>query len=349
MAAPHMGGAHHVASASHPTSKSACTWANVQYLAKKRLLPEDYAHFHAATGTSIEELLRRMSAVPDLDDLLYSMTTAHTRMVGHPLNEHGLHAFRALMQERITDALRHNTTSDKLVEQFRRDGFVLIPYNESLVDGILRRLQHATGWSQPFVGTRSLKFLTMPHIYGDWQQYMHVDDSSQVLKTFVFQAGTTLKNGPLHYVSGSHRNSEGKMRWLFQRSRRLTASVTTPGSCALCLPNGTYSRYGAFDDEMHGTHESLRFAGFDPRQPLGGVDLSPYGLPAPAPMLLADSATAHSMVIADTSGFHYRGYASPGVKRVYARFHVGLHGVDVSRRNPWVRTHGGLHCISATM
>ena len=39
-------------------------------------------------------------------------------------------------------------------------------------------------------------------------------------KVFVFSR-TSHEQGPFHYVVGSHRNTEGRLRWLFERSRAL--------------------------------------------------------------------------------------------------------------------------------
>ena len=187
------------------------------------------------------------------------------------------------------------------------------------------------------------------------------------LQVFVFPPGTSLSNGPFHFVNGSQgAASVGKLRWLFDRTRRLTSGDPgTPdgfATAAAYRPEGTDSQRakrtlgkgmvahrhrsktaerlgashasgrtvlheGAYADATHGpdglrVEGSIRFEGFDPTVGASSVEKSlvqSYGLPLPMPILVPEEAASPTLIIADTSGLHYRGYARPGAKRTSAR------------------------------
>ena len=202
------------------------------------------------------------------------------------------------------------------------------------------------------------------------------------LQVFVFPPGTSLSNGPFHFVNGSQgAASVGKLRWLFDRTRGLTSGdPSTPdgnipgfAAAAAYRPGATAAErraakaranldrsmrkktdkgrkpttkvekksdaekpksskasrktllQGPYADATHvpsGVPESsIRFEGFDPRVggPSVGPGLTAYGLALPMPILVPEEAASPTLVIADTSGLHYRGFARPGAKRMSAR------------------------------
>ena len=146
---------------------------------------------------------------------------------------------------------------------------------------------------------------THTHIRTDPQFYMHVDTYHPTWKIFVFQK-TTLDQGPLHYVYGSHRNSLGKLRWLYNRTRTLVSNRDTPTK--------TYEALGPFSDATHGFHPSLRVVGFEPpawRQKgvIPGASFRGYGFADPTPIVAGEGMT---LVVVDVSGLHFRGYAEAG-------------------------------------
>ena len=55
-------------------------------------------------------------------------------------------------------------------------------------------------------------------------------------------------------------------------------------------------------------------------RPLGGARLARFGLEEPAPLVVP----AGTLVLADTSGFHRRGFGAPGTPRPYTA--VGWRG-----------------------
>lgn len=332
------------------------SYAAFRHAVATSLVPDDHANFQEATGTTVMQLLDLIGATRDVGALV-SNITSNTKVFTHPLNSRGLHAFRSLMAERLHDRIRQQTVGAQseghpLSRRFRRDGFLVLPID--IVGGgvapidsinhsarvpaqVARVLRKLSGWKRPWIEGEKTKLTPIAHFEGDIQHYAHVDTHSQCLKAFIWAPGTTLAHGPLHYVNGSHRNTEGKLRWLFDRTRFLTGLVPSapPPASALTGPTGV-----PFSDWTHGFHRSIRFEGFVPQGPPSGRDWSRefgrYGLRPPMPMLLPGASStapprSGTLVVADTSGFHYRGWAPPGAIRVHGK----LHSAEANRMSAW--------------
>ena len=89
----------------------------------------------------------------------------------------------------------------------------------------------------------------------------------------------------------------------------------------------------------HGFDGSLRFLGFDPPRgiPSAVTSLIEYGFKPPTPITVADGLM---LVVVDTSGLHYRGYARPGELAVVLLMWPG-------RAGPWGRRDYSFAVISA--
>ena len=303
----------------------------------------------------------RMAAV----DLLTAIM-GNDRLFLHPLNQYGLHPLRALLSERILDRARHRTRSSQhdLFERMRADGIVVVPLIDQLLntsvqglysarDGYVARLfESVSGYRQACCGMggdnkgrgATLKsprgavfsavraFVFHPN---DIQIYMHVDAYNPTWKVWIF-AHTTMKEGPFHYVFGSHRNTEGKLRWLYDRTRELRShaalvNITRGGTGRL--------NHGPYRDETHPFQGSLRFLDFDPARPIettSAADLQRYGFRQPTPVVTPPGGL--TLVIADTSGLHYRGLPKGGAHaRSASRLNSlgGGCGYCIPRKNPF--------------
>ena len=96
----------------------------------------------------------------------------------------------------------------------------------------------------------------------------------------------------------------------------------------LRVKSGRETEVGPYTEATHAGHGSIRFLGFDPEVGPAGIvgALRIFGFREPMPLLAADGAT---LVIADTSGLHYRGFAPPGATRQSVR-------MDVPRKNQFL-------------
>lgn len=158
---------------------------------------------------------------------------------------------------------------------------------------------------------------------------MHVDTFHPTWKVFIFR-DVSAEQGPLHYILGSHRNTESKMRWLFNVTYhiRSTRGLRKP-----------LERLGPFSQRTHGFHPSLRVIGFDPSRPRptpaeSRTPLSAFGFAEPKPVGLGHGST---LVLVDVSGFHFRGRAAAGVERTASSFlgHGGGCLTCIPRKSPF--------------
>ena len=106
---------------------------------------------------------------------------------------------------------------------------------------------------------------------------MHMDTFSSITKVFGFAQAVTLKDGPFHYVKGSHRHSTKKLK--------LIKRLVDDDEFAACASPRVYPKQRL----------EQRFG-----------DAAPVVVPA-----------AGSIVVADTNGFHFRGAGKPGSRRDY--------------------------------
>lgn len=297
------------------------------------LRPEDHSNFQAVVGQSLDDVL-----ADKLWDTLSSSDWENimgtTDRLIHPLNSKGLQVLRALLSERIIDYLRRRTSprmrKGSLVEKFERDGILVLPLRsydrrlERSKPSVIEILKAISGFAS--VESRVFKrFKVISHIEHDEQAYFHVDTFFPTWKVWLFPPNVKLSSGPFHYIRGSHRNTRAKMAWWFNRSR-------------LCVPgfvkyrSGTKQKpiVGPYDDALHGAcGGAMRVEGFDPASPTALRDaqrvLEPYGFdptPLPAP-ITTSSEPVLTLVIADTSGFHARGYARVGATRNQSRIDGG--------------------------
>ena len=331
-----------------PVNWSVADFANV---VRRRVTESDRNVFYEATGTRVSELMAlikqsvereaeigRSVGFKDAKDghLLEDIMTPQT-MIYNPLNARGLHAFRALLFHRIAEALvdeqLHTVAPNirELVMRMRTDGILVFPRADKLFAsgrkplelggllaarrGIVQQILSAiSGYRRPWEGDEpvkkqpSMRERTLVHEAGDIQYYMHVDAVGPIWKGFAFLECNSTQ-GPLHFVNGSHAPNLGKLRWLFQRTERFIARIPKPTSVQ-------YARTGPYLEETHGRGaDAIRFLGFDPVVGVSSAianDLGKYGFRRPTPLLTERGIT---LVIADTSGLHYRGYAQPGAQR----------------------------------
>ena len=313
--------------------------AELRRLTEMHLRPDDLSTFERVTGGALSALLEH-PAWQKTNRRTMQAIMGIRKVVAHELNAHGLHVLRAILTERIADHLRRSrgVAAHPLYEQFMRDGILIfrdVQNFSSTLDGLFsagdRRVENVLRMVSGFrrLGADSfVDWSTHTHFATDPQFYMHVDTYHPTWKIFVFQR-TTLEQGPLHYVYGSHRNNEGKLRWLFNRTRRLLTSRDTPTK--------TYDVTGPFQEATHGFHPSLRVLGFDPSlrmRGLPGETFHSFGFREPTPITSGDGMT---LVVVDVSGLHYRGFAAPGATRVGSGF-AGKGGgclVCIPRKNPF--------------
>lgn len=318
-----------------PTSASVDTFRAAVW---RHLSPGDVRRFENATGVGVRQLLEDQ-AWDGMDRSTLVAIMGTEKLTYHPLNRLGLHALRALLAERMTESRRGRSAKDGLAGRLAREGYVVVPLAEpESMASALRALRAVSGYRHLGASKFSRRFEGVTYDPEDPQLYMHVDTFLPSWKVWLFER-TTAEQGPFHFVVGSHRNSWGKLRWLFERTRDRVRSVEAAGTTT------TKTNEGPWRDASHGWQKSIRVEGFDWRRPEDDA-LGPYGFPAARAVTIEEP----SIVIADTSGFHYRGIVrgnrtrrAAKMKRSFMHFQGRAGestacrdmGGDIPRKNPF--------------
>ena len=305
--------------------------------AAARLTAEQVALFESVTASPLQKLVDRVN-------LLSHETLSRVLDLGggelgnvhpHPLNAEGLHVLKWLLARSIVDERRiaNGWASHAEHKTFTRNGLLvqkLHHWSDSatrvpLTTDEIELIALASGWAQwPFRcsshgnATEAARNPTAKHresgmaVIGshehtftdtDDQYQLHVDVYMPNIKFMVFTESTMISTGPFHFVLGSHAVSKAKARWLFERTRHMTQRGQTGGA----FRHVNISDRSASGGWCHSSHACLEAAyGWQQR------DLADtYGFPMAMPLLVE----AGTLVIADTSAFHFRGLGAAGSRR----------------------------------
>ena len=324
------------------------------------LTPEDRAAFERATGSSVAALVEapRWRAAAGRAELAKVMSNA--RFVAHELNALGLHPLRALLFERLTEARRRRNGFDehRLFQRLARDGLLVLRGVDNLTAPAVAAAALAAA-SPAAVPTQHGRLASALHAasghrfldcegFSDWtdyrhhaldaQGYLHIDTIQPTWKVWLLDAASTARGrGPPFFVPGSHRNGEGRLRWLFNRSRAFTSDEAVDRLRNARVTPETVPGGGPYTDRAFGFNPAIRFEGFDPADPGASRGaLRDFGFGAPAPVVTPAATSGWTVVIADTSGLHYRGAAPPGTLRRWAQLSSSLDGEPwMPRKNPF--------------
>ena len=355
---PELGAYEHVPA----TYQSVDRW---RHAIETHLDSHDHARFARAVGSTVTELINDPIWLQPGQGRVLLRIMSNEKFVPHDLNAKGLHALRALLAEKMTHRrqLRTGFAKHPLFERMFEDGVVVLPDfggNMSTDDhGAAGRTHplnvHLSGHSflaqllRRLSGYRHLDlegfddWTRLVHYRADSQTWMHVDTFFPTWKAWIFEH-TPIQTGPFTYVRGSHRNSEQKLRWLFNRTRRY---VSQPALDALHNPTVNAKRMPRvlpYSDEAFGFDPAIRVAGFEPGQSRLKVrsTLAPFGFELPTPVVTGKGWT---LVIADTSGLHSRGWARPGEVRTSTVMRSSLAGEDfLPRKNIFFCDHRPEDC-----
>ncbi len=249
--------------------------ASLRTLTDEQLTEADRELLFNITGTPVSSLIEKLLDQPSET---IRKVLSHERFVNLPeLNVMGLHLLRCVLAERVADARRRKRGYEKHpdYETFMRDGILVKDFNRVSDQDLKNIMTMVSGLDERELPPLKWVHRPVKHMAGDAQYQMHVDTFHAAYKIWLYKAPTPVESGPLNYVKGSHRNTEGKLRWLY--------SVSLPP--AMHILKEPSIRLNEEETEM----------GFEKRQ--------------------AMATPANTFVIADTSGFHARGLAKPGTIR----------------------------------
>ena len=311
------------------------------------LTDRDIRLFERATSFSLQQLVEKVLALNgrELQGVLDLGLGEYGNLYPHALNSNGLHVLKWIIARRIVDSRRaangwqkhprykefmeKGLLSQKLKHwQPGRSGRVPLTFSELSLIGLAsgfsykhapfvcaRMADEAATSALPDVHTASSVAVEGHHDYvfrdSDDQYQLHVDVFMPNIKFMIFTEDVSIQRGPFHFVLGSHRITLSKAKWLFNRTRHLTAPKRTRDGAFRHVNISAWER-----GEQHELPQGLKWctsshACLEDVYEWQQRDLTNHGFPRPTPMIVE----AGTMVVADTSAFHFRGIGQPGGRR----------------------------------
>ena len=293
-------------------------------LALTHLRRHDRALFENVTDLPLAPLISATLALPEAD-LKEIMTDVGKTMVHHRLNPAGLRVLRHLLAVRLVESRRERNgwSTHPQFKSFAHYGFVLKQLDNfgsssrfKLSQREVELLEMASGvnpGTRPDQHHNEVIGVTKMNFHDDDGQYeMHIDQIVPMFKVFIFLENVTLENGPFHFVPSSHRASYGKLKWLWDRTRHLVPESPNVGGSHRHV-NLTMIRGRTREEPPVGQRWCTRPTKcleqcYEEQQ----ADLNAtYYFDRPKPFLVQ----AGTMIVADTSGFHFRGYGVARLRR----------------------------------
>jgi len=259
------------------------------------------------TQKSFDELMTKLSDPNIISTRLLNDVLSTERFIAHELNLYGLSLLRSILAERMINARRriYNLDSHPDTIEWERNGVLLKDYDYYSAPEHreeFHELLQMCGAIESIDQVPDFQWSdkTVVADNNDPQQEPHVDTFHSVVKMWAYERGVvTIDHGPLHFMLGSSTNSEEKLRWVY--------NVTIPPAIeAIQEPSFRY-RGNPVEDKMS-----------DQIRPV--LPLQEY---------------KRTLIIADTSGIHHRGFAVEGTVRRTLRVQAGFDG-GLPRQSPFV-------------
>ena len=279
--------------------------------------------FERTTGTTVSHLVDEVLELPaaTLSKVLDLGGGELGNGVAHPLNAKGLHVLRWLLARAIVDDRREQNGWGEHAKytQFLRDGLLVqkleqwkggdrhVPLTVAETELIALAAGQA---NNPYVcandGNTSGLAVRGSHTHtfadDDDQYQLHVDVYSPNIKCMVFTETVVAENGPFHFVRGSHLASAAKARWLFDRTRHATEGKM----------GGAFRHVNLSNARPTGGWCTASSACLQESYDWQQRDLArSFGFPLPMPVVVE----AGTLVVGDTSAFHFRGIGVAGHRR----------------------------------
>ena len=218
------------------------------------------------------------------------------RFVDSFYNIKGLHIFRIILADSIYHKSllkKFNNNIPKIYKLWKKNGFLILDYEKEKY--YLKEILQNISLNLELPQTMNFIKKSMIHQKKDHQYEYHMDTFHSIIKMWIYESDMKLKNGPLYFVKSSNNNDFTKLKYLFNVTK---------------------------NNDLYIIREpSIR---------LKNKDIYKNSLYLP---MLPLNNSQKTLIIADTSGFHCRGYAKEGTERNYWR-------------PGWENNDGGLHRIN---
>jgi len=249
---------------------------------------DDRRLLEKVAGGSLKSFSELQEDVQKLGSCELRQVLSPARFVPHQLNVKGLHVLRVMLAERMVDARAKARGFDKDSDyiEWRENGVLIRDFDSVGDKGLHRLMQLALGETTVAIPEPPYEWVSRNvTITGAWdpQNDLHVDTFASIVKIWIFEQDVTLNEGPLNFAPGSHRCTEGRLRWMYAYSLPPAAEAMVEPSFRLLGCNAAIAAAPDYIRSILKTNQAVL--------PLPGVK--------------------RTLVIADTSGLHGRGIGLP--------------------------------------
>ena len=255
---------------------------------EKYISDEDMIKFNNVTGVDLKDLYS------EIEKNGFDAYLTNAKHIESELDELGLHVFRCILSENIINHRRTNILDWKL-KAFCDNGFVVWPNFDNQFDE-LESLLHQITTNPNLKIDRNMQSRTDVFVDDDLQYTLHVDTFHPTFKIFLYPHDVKIENGPFCYVPKSHKNTENKLKFLFQSSKDRTRKILKENLVREDDPILWNDSFRLTKDTIHeNINDELTNLGLDDEYRI--------------------EVDANTLIIADTSGFHRRHPLERGFKR----------------------------------
>ncbi|KAJ1463554.1 hypothetical protein M885DRAFT_6421 [Pelagophyceae sp. CCMP2097] len=187
---------------------------------------------------------------PAEKQLLRDCMSVDKKFVFHRLNAEGLHVLRVLVSKRVSEYVRESRRASLrfgavaaeeacddsvfnatfYAKRLIDEGIIIVPDAHRISpttrdmlrgrSGFVRRVLEAASGFHKIEISEFGKVAIFTHGVKDVQNYMHSDTFQPTWKMWLFEP-TAMGQGPFHYVPRSHLATEGRLRWIYDRTKGL--------------------------------------------------------------------------------------------------------------------------------
>lgn len=186
---------------------------------KKYLKDSDRKLIERVSKSSFTKLIKELQK---LDSKRFTEVASSDRWVNLPkLNRMGLHILRCILAERVFDKKISKYLSNEDVKTIHQNGYLVKEFskvNNSKLNTILNSLSNSKS-----KGKLKFRRISFKHVKNDTQYEMHIDSFHNTFKIWGYPGSTLKKNGPLRFIPSSHKLTEEKLKWLYEKSNSKVA------------------------------------------------------------------------------------------------------------------------------
>ena len=191
--------------------------AKINSLVDRFITSDDVALVERITGQSFQSL---MESIRSSGELAVAVLSADRFVYAPEANKRGLHLLRSILANKLTETRRKTLGLHHHPDyaEFMENGYIIKDFSLMQDTEVLELLRMVSGYNSKDIPDLVWILRTVRGNAEDNNLNLHVDTFAPAWKVWLYAQDISIKDGPLHYVKGSHLPSENKLRFLYRAS-----------------------------------------------------------------------------------------------------------------------------------